>query len=170
MEHDHTMKIVVLGIGNLLLGDEGVGVHAVEAIRARYRLPDAVEAVDGGTAGMELLPIIADADHVILLDAVYSDQPAGTLIRLDDKAVPAFFRTKLSPHQVGLADVLAASELSGCAPRRLTFFGCVPENMELGMELTPTVAPQMDRMIGLVVEELAKQGQPLVPLAPGGLA
>lgn len=164
------MKIVVLGIGNLLMGDEGVGVHAVEALRARYRLPEAVEAVDGGTAGMELLPIIADADHVILLDAIDSDQPAGTLIRLDDREVPSFFRTKLSPHQVGLADVLAAAELSDCAPRRLTFFGCVPESMDLTMELTSTVAPQVDRLVGLVAEELTKLGQPPQLLAPGGQA
>lgn len=162
------MKIVVLGVGNILLSDEGVGVHAVEALRSRYRLPETVEAVDGGTAGMELLSIVADADHLILLDAIHSDQPAGTLIRLDDDQVPAFFRTKVSPHQVGLADVLAASELSGCPPRRITLLGCVPASMALGMELTAAILPQMERMVGLVAEELGKLGQPASPLPAGG--
>ncbi|MDM8559600.1 HyaD/HybD family hydrogenase maturation endopeptidase [Candidatus Parabeggiatoa sp. HSG14] len=152
------MKVLILGVGNLLLTDEGIGVHTVNALLRDYDIPKDVEVVDGGTSGMELLTLIAEADHLILLDAAKTGQPPGSMIRLDDDEVPAFFRTKISPHQVGLSDVLAAAQLTGEQPNHVTFFGVEPKSMALGMELTDKIAPQVIRLIELVIKELDKLG------------
>ena len=110
-------RVVVLGIGNTLLADEGVGVHAALALQQDWRLPDGVEVIDGGTAGMELLGPLAGADLLLVLDAVKSGRPPATMVMLEGDEVPAFFRAKLSQHQVSICDVLAGLEFEGAAPR-----------------------------------------------------
>lgn len=149
------MNVLILGVGNILLSDEGIGVRAVEAFREHYHVPDGVDVVDGGTCGMDLLDIIAERDHVIVLDAVrLKDQPPATLIRLEDEQVPAFFRKRISPHQLGLSDVLAALKLLDREPLGLTLLGAVPESMEPGLELTPALIDCRDAMVELLVDEL----------------
>ena len=106
------MRAVVLGVGNILLSDEGIGVHAVNALAARYELPPEVVVIDGGTSAMDCLDQIASADLLLIADCVRGGHEPGTLVRLGDGELNAFFRTKISPHQVGLSDVLANSELS----------------------------------------------------------
>ena len=101
------MRIVVLGVGNILLSDEGVGVRTVQKLEEDYLIPDGVEVIDGGTTGMEMLDDLGHADHLIIVDAMRSGKPPATITRLAGAEVPVFFRTKLSPHQVGLSDVLA---------------------------------------------------------------
>jgi len=155
------VKVLILGVGNILLTDEGIGVHAVNALLRDYQLPDSVEVIDGGTSGMELLTFIIKADYLIILDAVKAKQPAGTVIRLDDDEVPTFFRTLISPHEIGLADVLAAANLTGEQPNKLTLFGVEPANIELGMELSYKIAPQKACLVELVVDELEKLGFPM---------
>lgn len=151
-------KILILGIGNILLGDEGVGVRVVEELERRYRLPPDVVALDGGTSGMDLLNPIAEAGVLIVADAVRTGNPPGSVIRLDGNDVPAFFRTKLSPHQVGIADVLAAAQLTERVPAKVTLFGVEPENMDLGLELSDTVRPQVDKVVELIAAELRVLG------------
>lgn len=141
------MRVVVLGLGNILLRDEGVGVRVVEALAERYALPPEIEVVDGGTAGMELLNVIAGCDHLLICDAIKDDAPPGTVIKLADAEVPALFQTRFSPHQLGLADVLATLTLSDEAPRAVTLIGIVPLDMELGIELSPEVGAVMGRRL-----------------------
>lgn len=157
-----TKRVLVLGIGNLLLGDEGVGVRVVEAFEKAYELPDGVEALDGGTSGMDLLNQIAGIDHLIVTDAVRAGGEPGDIVRLVDDDVPAFFRNKMSPHQVGLADVLAAAHLTGEAPSNVTLIGIHPLDMDLGLDLSPTVAAQVDPAVAMVVDELRALGFSLV--------
>ncbi len=154
------MRVVVLGIGNILMSDEGVGVHAVEALQQRFTLPDNVEVVDGGTTGMELLPDLQGARHLIVVDAVRVGAPPATVVRLEGEEVPAFFKTKLSPHQVGLCDVLAALRFSGGAPDRVVLIGVQPVSLDMAMQLSPEVAACLDRVLELVVAELAAIGSP----------
>jgi hydrogenase maturation protease len=154
------MRVVVLGIGNLLMSDEGIGVHAVEALQRRFVLPDIVEVVDGGTTGMELLPDLQGAGHLIVIDAVRVGKPPGSVVRLEGDAVPAFFKTKLSPHQVGLSDVLAALRFSGSAPEHVVLIGVQPVSLDLKMELSPEVAARLDQVLDLVTAELAAIGCP----------
>ena len=151
-------RIVVLGVGNLLMRDEGVGIHAVQRLRARLRLPGNVELIDGGTSGFDLLPLLEDAGHLIVIDALRCQAAPGTVVILRNEEVPAFFKTKLSPHQVGLSDVLAMLSFKGNAPRSVTLLGAVPSEMSLGMELSPAVSLSVDRLLATVVDELTRLG------------
>ncbi len=152
------MKIVVLGVGNILLSDEGVGVRAVERLRDDYILPPEVEIIDGGTSGMEMLEDLAHADHLLIVDAVRSGQQPGTIVKIAGEDVPVFFKTKLSPHQIGLSDVLATLVLTGEHPGSTTVIGVEPESLETAMALTPTVAAQMPKLVGILAEELRALG------------
>ncbi|MEZ5670864.1 MAG: HyaD/HybD family hydrogenase maturation endopeptidase [Thiotrichaceae bacterium] len=164
-QEDTSMQknILILGVGNLLLSDEGAGVHAVNYLQQHYDIPAGIEVIDGGTAGMELLSYILQANHLILLDAVNSGHAPGTLIRLDDAQVPNFFATKMSPHQIGLTDILAAATLSGGSPDHITLLGVEPASFELGMDLSPVVAPIIPQMIAIVLSELEILGFELQP-------
>jgi hydrogenase maturation protease len=152
------LRTVVLGIGNIILSDEGVGVRAAEALSAAYELPADVEVIDGGTAGMELLGPLSGVDLLLVLDAIKAGREPGAVVTLTGAEVPVFFRARLSPHQISICDVLAGLEFSGEAPRDLVLIGCEPESLELGLELTPTVAAQVPTMMRLAVKELARRG------------
>lgn len=152
------MRIVVLGIGNILMSDEGVGVRAVEELTRRYDLPPEVEVIDGGCSGMEMLDDLARADHLIIVDAVLAGKPPASIVTLHGDEVPAFFTTKFSPHQVGLCDVLAALKLCDESPGSLSLIGVEPVSFELSMELSPQVAAKMPEILALVLRELAACG------------
>ncbi len=106
-----TGRVVVLGLGNLLRRDEGLGIRALERLQARYALPDSVQLVDGGTLGLDLLSYLEEAERVLILDAVLTDGPPGTLLRAAGDEVPAFFGMRTSPHEIALADLLAVTKL-----------------------------------------------------------
>jgi hydrogenase maturation protease len=155
------MRIVVLGIGNILLSDEGVGVRVVERLDETYLLPPGVEVIDGGTCGMEMLEQLENLDALIVVDCVRHGQPPGTPVLLKGEDVPVFFRTKLSPHQVGLSDVLASLEFIGRAPKATAIVGIQPASMDLGMDLTPAVAAQLSTLLAMTAGELRALRVPL---------
>ncbi|MDK9726515.1 MAG: HyaD/HybD family hydrogenase maturation endopeptidase [Sterolibacteriaceae bacterium MAG5] len=159
------MRAVVLGIGNTILTDEGVGVRAVEALQQRYALPENVEPVDGGTAGMELIEALSGLDLLVVLDTIVAGKAPGTVISLAGDDIPVFFRKKLSPHQIGLSDVLASLELLGELPKETLVFGVQPVSLELGTELTPTVAEKVPELAELAAGALRQRGYVLEPLA-----
>jgi len=152
------VRTVILGIGNTILSDEGVGVHAAEALQRRFTIPEGVEVIDGGTAGMELLDPLTGVDLLLVLDAVKAKRAPGELVVLAGKEVPVFFRAKLSPHQVSICDVLASLEFAGNPPKDIVLVGVEPESFELGMELTPTVAASLPGMVERATAELAQRG------------
>lgn len=147
--------ILVLGLGNILLSDEGVGVRAVEALVEQGPLPRGVEVLDGGTSGMDLLDQIAGRAHLIVVDAVKTGRPPATVVRLAGKDVPAFFRARVSPHQMGLSDVLATLWLMDAAPAHVTVIGVEPVCLDLSLELSPPVAARLPQVLALVREEIA---------------
>ncbi|HEY5717550.1 MAG TPA: HyaD/HybD family hydrogenase maturation endopeptidase [Motiliproteus sp.] len=155
------MSILVLGVGNILLTDEGIGVRVVEALEQRYQIPAGVEVMDGGTAGMELLASIAACDHLILIDAVNTGAVAGTLVRLDDAQVPALFKNKISPHQLGISDLLGVLTVTGELPARMTLFGVVPFCLDTSTELSAEMQPLLEQLLSHTVAELATLGHPL---------
>lgn len=152
------MRTVILGIGNTILSDEGVGVHAVGALLTNYDLPAGVEVMDGGTAGMELLEPLSGVNLLVVLDAVKSGRPAGTIVKIIGDEVPVFFRTKISPHQISICDVLASLELIGDKPKEMVLIGVEPDSLELGLEMTPAIAACMSEMVDMAVAELAARG------------
>jgi hydrogenase maturation protease len=155
--------VLVLGLGNILLGDEGVGVRVAEALEAGYDFDPAVDIVDGGTSGMDMLDIIADRPHVVVIDAVNTGDRPGTLVTLTGEAAPAFFRNRISPHQLGLSDLLGALMLMDRSPRGLTLVGCVPESLDTSLDLTPRIAARLPEMVAMTVEALAGLGVRAVP-------
>lgn len=152
------MRVVVLGIGNTLMSDESVGVRAVEALQAAYELPEYVEVIDGGTSGMELLDDLAHASLLVVVDAVYAHKAPGETVRLAGADVPVFFRSKLSPHQISLSDVLASLEFAGQMPAETVVIGVEPQSFELGLEMTPVVAARVPALVEMVVAELRAHG------------
>ena len=152
------MSALVLGIGNLLIGDEGVGCKTVEELVRRYDLPDSVECVDGGTAGFELLSLLEGRDQVILIDALRDDREPGTVIMVEGEHVPKAFLNLLTPHQLGICDVLAAAQLTDTMPGHLTLFGIEPKQLDVGIGLSPEVEAAMEKTIGAVVEQLRHFG------------
>ena len=156
-------SVLILGIGNTILSYEAVGVRAVEALEAAYDLPSGVQVMDGGTSSMEMLDDIAEVDLLIVVDALASGKPQGTLLRLAGDEVPVFFRQKLSPHQIGLPDVLASLEFAGRMPRDIVIVGVEAENFSLGLEMTPAIAARVPELVAMVVGELAQRGITLLP-------
>ena len=157
------MSILVLGLGNILLSDEGVGVRIVETLDAAHELPAEVEVLDGGTSGMDLLDLVAERDCLIVADAINADQPAGNVIRLEDDDIRMLFETRFSPHQLGLSDLLAALRLIDKAPHHIVVIGVVPQNLSLGMELSPAAAGGRDVAVDMIVDELRRLGSVPTP-------
>ncbi|HAE5447301.1 TPA_asm: HyaD/HybD family hydrogenase maturation endopeptidase [Salmonella enterica subsp. enterica serovar Derby] len=154
------MRILVLGVGNILLTDEAIGVRIVEALEQRYTLPDFVEILDGGTAGMELLGDMANRDHLIIADAIVSKKNApGTIMVLRDDEVPALFTNKISPHH----DVLSALRFTGEFPKKLTLVGVIPQSLEPHIGLTPTVEAMIEPALEQVLAALRESGVEAIP-------
>ena len=110
---------LVLGLGNILLGDEGVGVRVVERLLERYDFPEGVRVMDGGTLGLDLLPYVEDASRLLVVDAVQARKPPGTLVRMTGDEIPVFLdASKVSPHQEGLQDLLAVVLPEHCVAER----------------------------------------------------
>jgi len=152
------MDVLILGLGNLLLRDEGVGVHAANALDERFVMPEGVEVLDGGTSGMDLLDTISGRGRLIVCDAILSDERPGSVRVIDGSGLAAVFANRMSPHQLGLCDVLANLELLGETPGQVTLIGVVPDDLSLGTELSPAGREGMERSIELVLEELAAMG------------
>lgn len=154
------VKTLVLGVGNILLQDEGVGVQALERLRADYDVPPGVELIDGGVMGLDLLPCLDGVTHLLIIDAVESGQPAGTLIRLEGEAIRATLALKMSIHQVGLQEVLAAGTLQGMIPAHIVLWGMQPACFDWGTDLSAVVAAQLDPLVEAVAAELDDWGLP----------
>lgn len=163
MPGEAAAKTVILGVGNLLLSDEGVGVQVVERLTEQYVLPDGVEAVDGGTLGMDLLYYLEGAEHLLILDAVEMDQSPGAVVRLEDDEVPAFLSLKMSPHQMGVPDMLFAARLRDLYPRHVVLWGVQPGCLDIGLDLSPPVAARVPFLIEQVRQEIERWGWPLTP-------
>jgi hydrogenase maturation protease len=157
------MNILVVGIGNVLMADDGVGVRTVHEIRKRFVLPEGVDILDGGTSGLELLSYFSGRKHVIIVDAVQSGLPPGTVVKIEGEDVPARFMTKISPHQLGLSDVLAAARITGKLPGEMVLFGIEPKRVELSLDISEEVEASFEKLIDIVRQELERIGCVLEP-------
>lgn len=151
-------NVLVIGMGNVLMQDEGIGVRAVEELDCRYAFPAHVRIMDGGTTGMELFEPMRTADCLIVADAVNFDRPPGSLVRIADKEINAFFQTKISNHQLGLSDLLALLVMRNETPRRVAIIGMVPYGLENRLGLSAHAAAGLDTMVEMLVQELALVG------------
>ena len=147
--------IVVLGVGNLLLSDEGIGVHVANRL-LEMDLPAAVKVIEGGTDGFRLMNVVTGADRVIVIDAVKGGGEPGSIYRFDIEDAPSSPETyKTSVHQIGILEVFHFSEFLG-KPPEATIIGVEPKSMEMSMELSPEIEAKVPRVIQLVLEEVNK--------------
>ena len=160
-------QTLVLGLGNPIMGDDGTGLAALARLRERYAFDDEVHFEDGGTWGLTLLPLMEDAARILLLDAINTNAPPGSLVRLEGAAIPRALVTKVSPHQMDMREVLALMELRGTVPRDLVALGVQPLAVELSTELSPPVRRRLDALVALAVAQLRAWGH---ACRPGGAA
>lgn len=170
MNGDRVPGILVLGIGNILLRDEGVGVRALERLMDMHCLPPEVRTLDGGTMGLDLLPYLEETSSLLVLDAVQTGRPPGSLVRLEGDEIPAALAIKLSVHQVGFHELLAASRFRGMLPSRLVLWGIEPGSLDWGLDLSPAVAAALDPMVAAAAQELQDWGATIQPVEEGAFA
>jgi len=156
-------KTLLIGLGNVLMQDEGAGVRAVELLESRYQLPDEVEVIDGGTSGTELLEPMRGAERLMVADCVNTGAPPGALVRLTGDQIPAFFQTKISNHQLGLSDLLAVLRVTGQAPQEVVIIGLAPYELENRLGLSERTSRRLDQMVELLVAELRAAGINPIP-------
>ena len=144
---------VVIGLGNVVRSDDGLGVHAARRLRDLGLARAGVELVEGGTAGLMLLPYLAGARRAIVVDAVALGAPPGTLVRLSGDDLPAGLAGRPTPHGVGLQDLLGAARLTGAWPDELVVHGAEPATTALGTELSAPIAGCLDALVARVVAE-----------------
>lgn len=147
---------VVLGLGNILARDEGLGVHALEPLRARLAGAPDIEVLDGGVLGMGLLPIVESCRHLLLLDAVDAGRPPGAVIEIDGPNIPLLARQKLSWHQLSFQEVLQLAASRNRLPAHLFLIGAQPADLSTGIGLSPeaeTALPLLvDRALAILTE------------------
>lgn len=152
------ISLLILGLGNVLLQDDGVGSAAVSLLLDHFEVPRDVRVLDGGTLGLSLLPYLEEADTVILVDAVRADGAPGTVVRLDGDDVAPAVATRLSPHQVGVADLLDGARWLGHYPGRMVLLGLIPASMNLAVGLSPQVHPSLTELVERIVDEARALG------------
>lgn len=157
-------RILLLGVGNILYSDEGVGVHAANHLEANYSFSDNVTLMEGGTMGKLLMHAIMDCDRLIIMDAVLGGQEPGTIYRLVDDNLRKSLGFHDSQHQVDLVDTLISCELIGNRPEAVVI-GMEPADWKtLGTELTGPCREKLPKLIGHVLEELRAAGGTARPL------
>ena len=151
-------KILVLGVGNILFTDEGIGVKAVEYLQAHYTFPENVELMDGGTLGMGLMNALMSCDIVYVLDAVLGGDAPGSIYRLTGEDLRKSIAFRDSMHQIDLVDTLLLCELAGHRPDAVVL-GMEPIDYQtMAIELSPLAQERLPLLAGLLVEELGKRG------------
>jgi len=153
------LNIAVFGIGNILLSDDGVGVHVINKLNSEYQFPETVELIDGGTKGLDLLPLFEGRDKVLIIDAANFKKEPGTIDIVEGDRIPAFLLSnKLSVHQIGLPDMLFVARLMKTTPREMCLIGIQPKSMETGTELSDAVSEKLDALAERVLLRLKDWG------------
>lgn len=158
------MHVTILGIGNTLYSDEGVGIHALPLLEEVFADDENVELVEGSTDGIKLLGPVEEADFLIVIDAINAGLEGGSLIALYDDEIPAYYGIKMSIHQVTFQEVLFAAKLRESYPKKIVMIGVQPESLELGVELSEKVRSRLPQLVERVKAEVdAWRKENLVP-------
>jgi hydrogenase maturation protease len=145
---------LLLGIGNILLKDEGVGVHVVNAMKESYTFSPEVEIIDGGTLGLDLLPFLEGKERLLIIDAVNFGKEPGYIGVLENEEIPSVILMKMSVHHIGLADVLFAAKLLDIAPPHLCLIGIQPQSLDVGLDMTDCIAGKVKELIAMAITKL----------------
>ncbi|KAF0219059.1 MAG: hydrogenase 1 maturation [Geobacteraceae bacterium] len=154
------MKTLIFGAGNLLLSDEGFGVHAIRYLEDNYTFSDTVELYDGGTLGIMVTHKLEEADRVYVLDVVDAVGNPGDILRFDKEDIMLNrLPVKLSPHQIGIQEVLFLAEMRDTCPAEVTILGVIPQSLEAASELTPLIQERLAEVCRLLIDELTASGE-----------
>lgn len=140
------------------MNDDAAGVLVVQALAEKYNFSQELVVLDGGTLGLDILPYLEGVDRLLVVDAVETGAPAGTVIRMTGDDIPLALATKVSPHQMGLKDLLLVADLQGYAPQEMVLWGVQPGSIEMDIELSPEVSTAVEILKEKVLEELAGWG------------
>jgi hydrogenase maturation protease len=155
---DNISEVTILGIGNLLMGDEGVGIHALTTLQETYTFSPNINFIDGGTIGIDLIPYFEECKKMIIIDAVDSQEEPGFIVTLANEEIHYRFNTKLSLHHAGLSDVLSIIKLQEIEAPDMVLIGVQPEKVEMGLELSDTVGSKMEKVISIIINKLEEWG------------
>lgn len=157
-------SIIVLGLGNILYGDEGFGVRVAEQLYTRYDFPDNVEIIDAGTLGQALLRFIEKADRLLILDAIDFDLPPGTLIFKDNNEIPSYLTAhKMSLHQTSFSELIGLATLQRQLPKEMVLIGMQPISLEYGTSLSTEVLNSLDEAVNRALTQLKLWGINPIP-------
>jgi hydrogenase maturation protease len=145
-------KILILGIGNVLMGDEGVGVHAIKELE-KETFPPNVTLLDGGTGGFHLLEYLQEYPRIIMIDATMDGKPAGTISLIEPKFATDFPKS-LSAHDIGLRDLIESTAVLGELPKMYLITVTIDSIQSMQMELSPEIEKQIPAVVGKVKEVL----------------
>jgi hydrogenase maturation protease len=168
-QREIVMKTLVFGAGNLLLTDEGFGVHCIRYLDEHFSFPEEVELLDAGTLGIMVTHKLEEAERIYIIDVIAVDGAAGEMHRYEkDDFMLGRIPLKLSPHQIGIQEVLHLSEMRGFCPEQVSLLGIIPESMEPGVELSPTLSHRLRDVCHLIIDELRASGTPVTVKTPPG--
>ncbi|MEO0216875.1 MAG: HyaD/HybD family hydrogenase maturation endopeptidase [candidate division WOR-3 bacterium] len=153
-----TQDILILGIGNILLKDEGVGVHVVNKLK-KMPLPENVEVIDGGTAGLDLTDFIGNRKKLIVIDAVNAGGEPGTIYRLTEENLDIRPKAIMSFHDIDFIDALHMSQTMGEKPEEIVVIGIEPKDISDGLELSPEIKEKIPYIIKAVMKEINENNQ-----------
>lgn len=154
MNQNKKAKITILGIGNTLFTDEGVGIHLLPLLEEAYKDDMQVEIIEGLTDGMKLLGPVEEAENLIIIDAINAGVEGGTILSLEGDEIPAYFGIKMSVHQMGFQEVLFAAKFRERYPKKIIMFGMQPTSLELGVELTETNQAKLEDLAEAVMNQV----------------
>lgn len=148
-----TSKIVVLGLGNPLFQDEGLGIHLIHQLM-REKIDKRVELIDGGTDALALLGVVEEAEYLLIIDAIDGEQPPGSIQKISGEELPHLTGSRMSVHQIGFQEVLALASLRGRLPSHLVLIGVQPQSLDWGIKLSLPVAAAVPRVIEMVYAQI----------------
>lgn len=163
-------RIALIGLGNILLSDEGIGVHVTNTIKQRYTFSPGVEIIDGGTMGLDLLPLFEGRDKILIVDAVDFGREPGHIGMIENDDIPSVINSKLSVHHIGLSDVLFASKLMGILPSEICLIGIQPKSLDVGLDMTDEIKEKIEALMNLIIGKLKEWNVKCVLLSPQELS
>jgi hydrogenase maturation protease len=164
--NNNTGRVAVLGLGNILLSDEGAGVHAVNALKSRFAFHPQVDIIDGGTMGLDLLPLFQERDRILIVDAVDFNKAPGHVGLIEGDHIPSVLNAKLSVHHIGLSDVLFSAKLMRDTPPEVCLVGIQPKFLDVGLDMTEEIQVKLDTIIALVLLKLKEWNIECVSRSP----
>ncbi len=151
-------KTFVIGLGNILLSDDGVGVHVARLLKETYRFTPRLDTVDGGTLGLDLLTLFDRGDKILFVDAVDFGREPGFLGEIEGDDIHYFLQSTFSVHDIGFSDLLFAAKWVDRQPRKVSLFGIQPESLAMGLEMTGTIRNKIAELTGRIVQKLETWG------------